>query len=1015
MAADEEDPFVSLQAQFAAHADDLDEDANQFLEDLAAQDVPGGAEEAVVAMDDAKVEEHLQETMYQEDVHNGFDATELKLQNMVLENAPFKQVYDFFVDSLLELEMYYAQLSTVLGPDHPYRIRGTHSDLGGVMHHITAYVQQAVKLKRGSVEKILQDFHTNFLDDLRDAMQKDPKFRLHRGEEPPRTPPMKGQRPEATEEGAQYDRVKEWLEANHGNLQGTFSAKEIFDLYGNIAGAGGGEANQIVAISRALKALTEDPELLQKADGSGQYAFSDKVRYSAAGDIQVPAGRALPPRDPQFDPHVTMGTRDLHKEQIQLLLQVRGMKRELRHDVSQNLLKFIGDFITQPASIFENHQYFHGLPNPSIVDQRDLQHFFMNVKKKDADELLAERVRDWDDLQVVLDLPPNTYPGVLNVSGLEKGQSGLLDWWVDTTFLPRNIRQNEYEVVRRLAPFLYEEESVYHLLDRTHLTPDDQKEENWDFTRLRIKEILKKYIEHRGFEDIWGRAGKIYRDEISKFGTLPGRLAFVNGGEFILRLQGEDAQDEKAGDISEAERPPDIDDVKEAGDQDEEPDHSEFVLPSQPVPKPALGQGEMESVQDRQRAFEDNIIHELEVWHDKMGGPGTFPIAPSEYASREEINDFLLIAIKHGKLELVKQTKGSEFLAVRLARPAEGVVADPSQPGEIMESENARKARQDRRAFERASKERQDRRAFERAYKELKNRPSQPGAPPIGPQLPEKFELQPGEIATPPHTPPRGLTPALILPFLDDDEEKEHGPVPAAPVGPQVGVAAHPVYPVAQRHAYIERSQDAFRRFREDNQHDARVVDIWNRNLQHQYYNWNDHLGILEPIIRNVNMMSPTHRPGEYIKKSYSLRHPTQHRTEKALRRENALHAFDHVHGEQANLGEYIDLKLVPRTLYIRIKIHVQRQALQILARRIVDHANEGDTRIVKQHNRKGKFSYNTWLSYKEMRTIDAQTLLDKLIKVTRDRTRTVTLIVRQKGVAKGNIHKLWETTFSLL
>ncbi len=33
------------------------------------------------------------------------------------------------------------------------------------------------------------------------------------------------------------------------------------------------------------------------------------------------------------------------------------------------------------------------------------------------------------------------------------------------------------------------------------------------------------------------------------------------------------------------------------------------------------------------------------------------------------------------------------------------------------------------------------------------------------------------------------------------------------------------------------------------------------------------------------------------------------------------LHAFDHVHGEQANLGEYIDLKLVPRTLYIRIKI----------------------------------------------------------------------------------------------
>ena len=191
--------------------------------------------------------------------------------------------------------------------------------------------------------------------------------------------------------------------------------------------------------------------------------------------------------------------------------------------------------------------------------------------------------------------------------------------------------------------------------------------------------------------------------------------------------------------------------------------------------------------------------------------------------------------------------------------------------------------------------------------------------------------------------------------------------------------------------------------------------DIYTRNLQGSYFQFNDHLNRLEPIIRNVNMMAPTHHPGKYIEKAFSLGHPTQYRTEKILKQENELHSFDHVQGQQANLGEYIDLKLVPRILYIRIKKHVQKQALQILSQRIVDHADEGQTRIVKQHNRKGKFSYKTWLSYKDMGKIDAQTLLDKLVKLTRNRTRTVTLIVRQKAIAKGNIHKLWETTFSLL
>ena len=102
-------------------------------------------------------------------------------------------------------------------------------------------------------------------------------------------------------------------------------------------------------------------------------------------------------------------------------------------------------------------------------------------------------------------------------------------------------------------------------------------------------------------------------------------------------------------------------------------------------------------------------------------------------------------------------------------------------------------------------------------------------------------------------------------------------------------------------------------------------------------------------------------------------------------------------------------------TLYIHIKKGVQKVALQILAKRIVEHGKSGDTRVLKQHNKKGKFSYRTWISSKQMRTLTADTFLDRLVELTKNRTRAATIVVRQRMIQKGNIHKLWDTTFSLL
>ena len=101
--------------------------------------------------------------------------------------------------------------------------------------------------------------------------------------------------------------------------------------------------------------------------------------------------------------------------------------------------------------------------------------------------------------------------------------------------------------------------------------------------------------------------------------------------------------------------------------------------------------------------------------------------------------------------------------------------------------------------------------------------------------------------------------------------------------------------------------------------------------------------------------------------------------------------------------------------LYIHIKKRVTEFALKILTKRIVEHADGGETRVLKKHNKKGKFSYRTWISTKAMDGMSEDVLYEKLLKITRKRTRSATIVVRQKMIKKGNLHKLWDTTFSLL
>jgi hypothetical protein len=120
-------------------------------------------------------------------------------------------------------------------------------------------------------------------------------------------------------------------------------------------------------------------------------------------------------------------------------------------------------------------------------------------------------------------------------------------------------------------------------------------------------------------------------------------------------------------------------------------------------------------------------------------------------------------------------------------------------------------------------------------------------------------------------------------------------------------------------------------------------------------------------------------------------------------------------YAESAAIGEYIKLSLLPAVIYVKILKHVQIQALRILARQLFAHCQLTDTRIhLKQSQRTGKYNYGVWLSTKQIKTISEEEFYKKLMGVTKNGKKSVTLMIRQ-NIRKGSIHMLWETQHSLL
>jgi ribosomal protein S10 len=277
----------------------------------------------------------------------------------------------------------------------------------------------------------------------------------------------------------------------------------------------------------------------------------------------------------------------------------------------------------------------------------------------------------------------------------------------------------------------------------------------------------------------------------------------------------------------------------------------------------------------------------------------------------------------------------------------------------------------------------------------------------------------PAEAPAPPVQPAQPPAPGLLQQLV--------GLLPALPVmfggGPQPQPAQPQLAPVVVLPAPVVqmpglREQQAWEKWKK--RHHSKAVQAYIRNNQEQrFFKFNDHLNRIEPtyrrehILRNVRVRGKLKREEVHRLRTHPLQ-DSYNDSKRAFEQKDPL-ASSSKYAEAASIGEYIKLELMPAVIYIKILKHVQIPALRILARQLFAHCQRGETRVhLKQSRRTGKFNYGVWLKAKQLREMSEEEFYQRLMGITKNGKKTVTLMVKQ-NIQKGSIHLLWENQHSLL
>ena len=214
--------------------------------------------------------------------------------------------------------------------------------------------------------------------------------------------------------------------------------------------------------------------------------------------------------------------------------------------------------------------------------------------------------------------------------------------------------------------------------------------------------------------------------------------------------------------------------------------------------------------------------------------------------------------------------------------------------------------------------------------------------------------------------------------------------------------------------AHEEKAWEAF----EGGNHTRAVTDLIDANLHKEYFQYNHYMDVFEPREeRDVQRVPVAHARGHtQFEEIHRLKpHPIQETLQdKRLERLEGQQPLGNVPGKPANLGEYIKLKILPASIHIHIRRGVQETALKLLAKRIIEHRGDNPTTILHKRIRKKKTRLTEWLKSHELSKLDVDALFQRLLKLTNDRKKNVTIIVKQ-GLKGGAIHDLWDKTNSLL
>ena len=180
-------------------------------------------------------------------------------------------------------------------------------------------------------------------------------------------------------------------------------------------------------------------------------------------------------------------------------------------------------------------------------------------------------------------------------------------------------------------------------------------------------------------------------------------------------------------------------------------------------------------------------------------------------------------------------------------------------------------------------------------------------------------------------------------------------------------------------------------------------------------YRWNPYINMHEPVPkftvhfrRNVNgFIEEVHEP--VFRYGYTDAHQARLN---ALGR--SMDPFHGMPGTRASLGNDISLRSIPEITEVVVKRTVSKMAVRLLVEHIKQQHIEHPTRILVKRTRKGKFTYSTLVTRKQVGEMHVDSIVEKIWKLAKRQRKYLHLILKpnQQG---GKIHDIMKNSFSLI